>query len=80
MDTFSAGLRENASSVWVCRQVALNSSGARYPSISHGKFPQFPDLSLVDEGKEQLNVAVSVLRELEIDEIEMIGLAKKHQE
>ncbi len=35
---------------------------------------------LVDGGKGQLNVAVSVLRELEIDGIETIGLAKKHEE
>jgi len=50
------------------------------PSVSHGKFSQFPDLLLVDGGKGQLNVAVAVLRELEIDGIETIGLAKKHEE
>jgi excinuclease ABC subunit C len=50
------------------------------PSVSHGKFSQFPDLLLIDGGKGQLNVAVSVLRELEVDGIETIGLAKRHEE
>jgi excinuclease ABC subunit C len=36
----------------------------------------FPDLLMVDGGKGQLNVAVEVLRTLEIDSIDVIGLAK----
>lgn len=50
------------------------------PGISHGKFSQFPDLLLIDGGKGQLNVALSVLAELEVDGIETIGLAKRHEE
>jgi len=50
------------------------------PSVSRGKFSQFPDLLLIDGGKGQLNVAVSVLTELEVDGIETIGLAKRHEE
>jgi excinuclease ABC subunit C len=37
---------------------------------------EFPDLLVVDGGKGQLNVAVEVLRELEIDEVDAVGLAK----
>ncbi len=36
----------------------------------------FPDLLVVDGGKGQLNVALEVLRELEIDQIDVVGLAK----
>jgi len=50
------------------------------PTVSHGKFSQFPDLLLIDGGKGQLAVALSVLEELELDGIEAIGLAKRHEE
>jgi excinuclease ABC subunit C len=36
----------------------------------------YPDLLVVDGGKGQLNVALAVLRELEIDQIDAVGLAK----
>lgn len=36
----------------------------------------FPDLLVVDGGRGQLNVAVQVLRELEIDAVDVVGLAK----
>ena len=36
----------------------------------------YPDLLVVDGGKGQLNVALEVLRELEINEIDAVGLAK----
>jgi excinuclease ABC subunit C len=36
----------------------------------------FPDLLVVDGGKGQLNVALAVLRELEIEQIDVVGLAK----
>jgi excinuclease ABC subunit C len=35
-----------------------------------------PDLLVVDGGRGQLNVAVQVLRELEIDAVDVVGLAK----
>ena len=35
-----------------------------------------PDLLMVDGGKGQLNVAVAVLKELDIDTVDIIGLAK----
>lgn len=50
------------------------------PGISHGKFSRFPDLLLIDGGKGQLNVALSVLADLSIDGIETIGLAKRQEE
>src|SRR5262249_53184885 len=37
---------------------------------------RFPDLLVVDGGKGQLNVALEVLRELEIDAVDAVGLAK----
>jgi excinuclease ABC subunit C len=36
----------------------------------------FPDLIVVDGGKGQLNVAIEVLRELGIDQVDVVGLAK----
>jgi len=36
----------------------------------------FPDLLVVDGGKGQLNVALEVLRELAIDQVDAVGLAK----
>lgn len=50
------------------------------PNISRGSFSDFPDLLLVDGGKGQLNVALGVLKELKIDEIVAIGLAKRHEQ
>lgn len=50
------------------------------PAITHGKFSELPDLLLVDGGKGQLSVATQVLSELQLDEIEAIGLAKRHEE
>ena len=50
------------------------------PGIARGRFSEFPDLLLVDGGRGQLGVAVSVLQELEIDGIETIGLAKRLEE
>ena len=50
------------------------------PSVFRGKFSEFPDLLLIDGGKGQLNVALSVLQELELEGIEAIGLAKRHEE
>lgn len=40
----------------------------------------YPDLLMVDGGKGQLNIAVSVLKDLELlDEFEVIGIAKKDE-
>jgi excinuclease ABC subunit C len=39
-----------------------------------------PDLIMVDGGKGQLNVAVRVLKELDIDHIDLIGIAKSRPE
>lgn len=41
---------------------------------------RYPDLVVVDGGKGQLNVAVEVLRELEINEVDVVGLAKMRVE
>ena len=40
----------------------------------------YPDLLVVDGGKGQLNVALEVLRELEISEVDAVGLAKMRVE
>ncbi len=40
----------------------------------------YPDLLVVDGGKGQLNVALEVLRELEITEVDAVGLAKMRVE
>jgi excinuclease ABC subunit C len=40
----------------------------------------YPDLLVVDGGKGQLGVAVEVLRELEIEEVDAVGLAKMRVE
>ncbi len=50
------------------------------PAAARGKFFEFPDLLLVDGGKGQLNVALSVLRELRVEGIEAVGLAKRLEE
>jgi len=50
------------------------------PSIHKGKFSELPDLLLVDGGKGQLNVAIGVLQSLNIEGIELLGLAKRHEE
>jgi excinuclease ABC subunit C len=50
------------------------------PTITRGKFSELPDLLLIDGGKGQLNVAVEVLSELNIEGIDVIGLAKRQEE
>lgn len=50
------------------------------PTLGQGKFSELPDLLLIDGGKGQLKVAVDVLRELNIEGIDVIGLAKKQEE
>jgi excinuclease ABC subunit C len=50
------------------------------PTITRGKFSDLPDLLLIDGGKGQLNVAIDVLRELNIEGIDVIGLAKRQEE
>ncbi|MBU1050798.1 excinuclease ABC subunit UvrC [Candidatus Bipolaricaulota bacterium] len=50
------------------------------PTLARGKFSELPDLLLIDGGKGQLKVAVDVLRELNIEGIDVIGLAKRHEE
>jgi len=50
------------------------------PTVTQGKFSELPDLVLIDGGKGQLGVGVSVLKGLNIEGIETIGLAKRHEE
>ena len=50
------------------------------PTLSRGKFSDLPDLLLIDGGKGQLKVAVDVLMELNIEGIDVIGLAKRQEE
>jgi excinuclease ABC subunit C len=50
----------------------------RYSRAKHEG--SYPDLLVVDGGKGQLNVAVEVLRDLEITEVDVVGLAKMRVE
>jgi len=50
------------------------------PTINRGKFSDLPDLLLIDGGKGQLKVTVDVLQELNIEGMDVIGLAKRHEE
>jgi excinuclease ABC subunit C len=50
------------------------------PSLSRGRFLPFPDLILIDGGKGQLNAVLSVLEGLNLDGINTIGLAKRHED
>lgn len=52
----------------------------RYLKLSAGKFSTFPDLIMMDGGKGQVNIALEVLKSLNID-IPVCGLVKddKHQ-
>ncbi|MGB9627829.1 MAG: excinuclease ABC subunit UvrC, partial [Thermodesulfobacteriota bacterium] len=43
----------------------------------YGKGGDFPDLVLIDGGKGQLNVAQEVLKELQIREMDLLGIAKE---
>jgi excinuclease ABC subunit C len=53
--------------------------GRRYKRLKEeGK--NLPDLIIIDGGKGQLNAAVEALTELEISDINIIGLAKKQEE
>ncbi|MEL1225995.1 MAG: excinuclease ABC subunit UvrC [Candidatus Neomarinimicrobiota bacterium] len=57
------------------REVVLR----RYKRVKNEKLP-IPDLILIDGGKGQLSMALSALRELGMDYIPVIGLAKKLEE
>ena len=57
------------------REVVLR----RYKRVKNEKLP-IPDLILIDGGKGQLSMALSALRELGMDYISVIGLAKKLEE
>jgi excinuclease ABC subunit C len=50
------------------------------PTVTRGKFSELPDLVLIDGGKGQLHVGVDVLKELNIEGMETIGLAKRQEE
>jgi excinuclease ABC subunit C len=50
------------------------------PTIARGKFAELPDLVLVDGGKGQVNAARGVLEELNIEGLDVIGLAKRLEE
>ena len=47
---------------------------------SQGSWARIPDLVLIDGGKGQLNAAVSVLRELDLEKIPSAGLAKENED
>jgi len=51
----------------------------RYSMLLENNY-ELPDLILVDGGKGQLNAGFSILKELGIEEIPIIGLAKKFEE
>lgn len=47
---------------------------------THGSWAQLPDLIVVDGGKGQLNTALEVLAEYELEDIPALGLAKSREE
>jgi len=51
----------------------------RYSRIATGDNDKKPDLIIVDGGKGQLNVAVDVLKSVNLDDIPAIGLAKEFE-
>ena len=51
----------------------------RYSRLQKEEKP-FPDLIIIDGGKGQLNAAVEALKELNIKDIDIVGLAKKQEE
>lgn len=51
----------------------------RYSKISPDNMDKTPDLILVDGGKGQLNVALEVLKSLNLDNIPIIGLSKEFE-
>jgi len=53
--------------------------GRRYSRILREQKP-LPDLIIIDGGRGQLNAALAALKELEISEQDIIGLAKKQEE
>lgn len=63
------------------RAVAAREAKAREEKSSQGdKWAILPDLILVDGGKGQLNAALRVLEEYGLDDLAVVGLAKKHEE
>ncbi len=50
------------------------------PPASRGEDNSLPNLIIIDGGKGQLNAAMEILRELGLDHIRTIGLAKKEEE
>ncbi len=50
------------------------------PTVSRGKFSELPDLVLVDGGRGQLNAALAALAELNVEGLDVLGLAKRQEE
>lgn len=53
--------------------------GRRYKRVAAGEVPM-PDLIVIDGGKGQLSSAVNILQELGMDQVPIIGLAKRLEE
>ena len=53
--------------------------GRRYKRLKEESRP-FPDLIIIDGGKGQLNAALEALAELEIEDQDIVGLAKRQEE
>lgn len=70
---FERGLRER-------EEMAALPAGERAEREVKAKFIRFPDLILIDGGKGQLGAARDVLRDLGLEEIPTIGLAKQFEE
>ncbi len=50
------------------------------PTVARGKFSDLPDLLLVDGGRGQLNAALAALEELNVEGLDVLGLAKRLEE
>ena len=55
-------------------------AGSQGEAVQQGGWGVLPDLLVVDGGKGQLNAALEVMREMGVDHVPAIGLAKQHEE
>ena len=64
----------------VVRRRYKKAAGMKNPDGTDIDPDEMPDLIIIDGGKGQLNGAVEVLKELELDHIKVVGLAKREEE
>src|SRR4029077_17839514 len=81
VDDVSAAARRKGRATPQTDAAAMDVRQRRAPGESAGrKSPSLPDLILIDGGKGQLNAACAELKELGLENIPVIGLAKEFEE